>query len=425
MRNRLLSTAAVIITSVGLSLTFMAPATSSPLASGPGLLIGDPNGEMWAQVNALELRMDVAEDRVEALESAKSAAAPSAPPAYGSDAAGDLRAAVTDLELGMVDLDARITALDGGVDKADSTLQPGANGKLQARIYVVDRELGAAEVRITLLEDAGPLGGPVYAHLPYGPGIGATDWAAMTRERIEAGWATGAFIYYGPGDPLAWGPEWEAFVEEFPEGVDLMVSPKTLDEAALIDFLERLPQVLRDRMVIAYFQEPEDNHTTPAARAEFRATVIRYDELTEPYGVANGVQMQTYVIGPTQAHGGDQAVLDMVPAGNIDFFGWSLFDFNGNDSGPGHVGRAEAFMDDHYTGIDWGITSLGFSVPQGTAAGHALRTERAQHVDNTLVAMEAASLEASSWYDVPVGNENRDFGVDAYLLPVLVETPWQ
>lgn len=420
MRNRLLSTAAVIITSVGLSLTFVAPATSAPLAAGAEQLSPDcsdkVSGAMRVQVGVLEVRMDDVEGRLSALEGATRDATSRE---YGQDAKGDLKARVSVLEREMVGVQARISALGGERESH----QPDADGKLQGRIDTLDRQMDGAEAQLTILEGSGPTSGPVYAHLPYGPGIGATDWAAMTRDRIDAGWATGAFIYYSGA--LDWGPEWDAFVEEFPEGVDLMVSPKALNEAALIDFLDRLPQVLRDRMVIAYFQEPEDNHTTPAARAAFRAKVIRFDELTEPYGVANGVQMQTYVIGPTQSHGGDQAIIDMVPAENIDFFGWSLFDFNGNDSGPGHVARAEAFMDDHYTGIDWGITSLGFSVPQGTAAGHALRTERAQHVDNTLVAMEAASLEASSWYDVPVGNENRDFGVDAYLLPVLVETPWQ
>lgn len=422
MRNRILTITAAIITSVGLSLTFVAPATSAPLAAGAEQLSPDRSdkvsGAMRVQVGVLEVRMDDVEDRLSALEGATPDATSRE---YGQDAKGDLKARVSVLEREMANVQARISALGGERE----THQPGADGKLQGRIDTLDRQMDGAEAQLTILEGSGPTSGPVYAHLPYGPGIGATDWAAMTRDRIDAGWATGAFIYYGPGNPLAWGPEWDAFVEEFPEGVDLMVSPKALNEADLIDFLDRLPQVLRDRMVIAYFQEPEDNHTTPAARAEFRAKVIRYDEITEPYGVANGVQMQTYVIGPTQAHGGDQAIIDMVPADSIDFFGWSVFEFNGNDSGAGHINRARAFMDTNYPGIDWGATSLGFSVPQGTPAKGPLRVGRAEFVDNTLVAMEANSADASSWYDVPVGNENRDFGVDVPLLPVLVETPWQ
>lgn len=417
MRNRILTITAAIITSVGLSLTFVAPASSAPLSASGEQLSRNAAGDMRAQVGALEVRMDDLEDRVSTLEDADRDAAPSARiPAAG----GDLRERVSDLERRMVEVEVRISVLE---DASREAYQPAADGKLQTRIDTLDRQLADAEARVTALESAGPGSGPVYAHLPYGPGIGADDWAAMTRERIDAGWATGAFIYY-PG-ALDWGPEWDAFVEEFPEGVDLMVSPKALNEAALIDFLNRLPQVLRDRMVIAYFQEPEDNHMTPAARAAFRAKVIRFDELTEPYGVDNGVQMQTYVIGPSQAHGGNQAIIDMVPANSIDFFGWSVFEFNGNDSGAGHINRAGAFMDTNYPGIDWGATSLGFSVPQGTPVNSPVRAERAEFVDNTLVAMEANSADASSWYDVPVGNENRDFGVDVPLLPVLVETPWQ
>lgn len=260
---------------------------------------------------------------------------------------------------------------------------------------------------------------PVYAHLPYGPGIGRVDWPELTRERIELGWATGAFLYYSGA--LQWGPEWDAYVAEFPKGVDLMVSPKVLDEAALIDFLDRLPVAFRKRMVIAYYQEPEDNHTTAAERADFRDTVERVDELTQPYGVANGVQMQTYVISDAQAHGGDQAILDLVPAEHVDFFGWSLFDFNGNDVGPDYVEDAEAFMADHYAGIDWGITSLGFSVPAGTPASDPLRVNRAEIAENTLDAMESSSSSASSWYDVSTDSRGYDCGVDAHLLPVLLE----
>lgn len=262
-------------------------------------------------------------------------------------------------------------------------------------------------------------GDPVYAHLPYGAGIGKVDWPELTRERIELGWATGAFLYYSGA--LQWGPEWDAYVAEFPKGVDLMVSPKVLDEDALIDFLDRLPFAFRQRMVIAYYQEPEDNHTTAAERAEFRETVERFDELTEPYGVANGVQMQTYVISDAQAHGGDQAVLDLVPAEHVDFFGWSLFDFNGNDVGPEYVEDAEAFMADHYPRIDWGITSLGFSVPAGTPLNDPLRVNRAEIAENTFEAMESSSSSASSWYDVSTDSRGYDCGVDSHLLPVLLE----
>jgi hypothetical protein len=411
MRNRILTTTAALITSVGLSLTFAAPATSAAPGGATELQRTDSAGDMRTQVSDLEVRMDDAEDRVSALEGAKAVAAPDG---FRLDAAGDLRQRVTALEVRMVELEARVTVLEGGAPRAPAHA---ASGKLQARINTLDREMTSVEARITTLESALP-SKPIYAHLPYGPGIGATDWAALTRERIDAGWATGAFIYY-PG-ALDWGPEWDAFVEEFPEGVDLMVSPKALNEAALIDFLDRLPQVLRDRMVIAYFQEPEDNHTTPAARAAFRAKVIRFDELTEPYGVDNGVQMQTYVISNAQAHGGDQAIIDMVPAENVDFFGWSLFDFNGNNVGPQYVADAQEFMADHYAGIDWGITSLGFSVPAGTGPNHRLRIERAQNAENTLDAMETTSSSASSWYDVSGDSRGYDCGVDAHLLPVLV-----
>ncbi len=410
MRNRILTITAAIITSVGLSLTFAAPASSAPLSAGGEQLSRDAAGDMRAQVGALEVRMDDLEDRGSALEEADRDAAPSAPrPAAG----GDLRARGSDLERRMVEVEARITVLE---DASREAYRPAAGGKLQTRIDTLDRQLTDAEARVTVLESA--LSKPTYAHLPYGPGIGATDWAALTRERIDAGWATGAFIY--DSGALAWGPEWDAFVKEFPEGVDLMVSPKALNEAALIDFLDRLPQVLRDRMVIAYFQEPEDNHTTPSARAAFRAKVIRFDEITEPYGVANGVQMQTYVISNAQAHGGDQAIIDMVPAANVDFFGWSLFDFNGNNVGPQYVADAQEFMADHYAGIDWGITSLGFSVPAGTGPNHPLRIERAQNAENTFDAMETTSSSASSWYDVSGDSRGYDCGVDARLLPVLV-----
>ncbi len=429
MRNRILITTATIVTSVCLSLTFVAPATSAtpaPHAASTSGADADRVGDVRLRVGVLEGQMDDMEARVTVLEGNSRADKPTTESlAYGTDGVL-LRTRVASLERRMDDIEARVTVLESGSrtdEQTTGSIGYGTDGA-QMNVRVADLELRmvAVEARVGDLEVAGQAAEPVYAHLPYGPGISRTDWPALTRERIEDGWATGAFLYYNGA--LQWGPEWDSYVAEFPKGVDLMVSPKALNEAALIDFLNRLPQVFRDRLVIAYYQEPEDNHLTAAARAQFRATVVRFDELTEPYGVSNGVQMQTYVIGPAQAHGGNQTIIDMVPADNVDFFGWSLFEFNGNDSGAGHVTRAEAFMADHYAGIDWGITSLGFSVPQGTPAGSPLRAARAQHVENAMTAIGTESADASSWYDVPAGNSNRDFAVDGQLLPVLSESPW-
>lgn len=285
----------------------------------------------------------------------------------------------------------------------------------------LDARLTDVEARVTALELglAAPIEprprAPFYAHLPYGAGIGATDWAAMTRERIEAGWATGAFLY--SGGAFTWGPAWDAFVEEFPVECDLFLSPKSL--AGLDTFLGRFPQSFRDRMVIAYYQEPEDNHTTPAARADFRAKVTEAAAIVRPHGVRNAVEVQSWtLVGP--AHGGTDALLDMIPPESVDVVGWSAFNWTGNDVGEGYVGAAAAFMAEHLPGIGWGAASVGWSVPQGTPAGDPLRATRATHASNALAAATAAGAEHLSWYDVPVGNSDRDFGVDPELLPVLV-----
>lgn len=283
--------------------------------------------------------------------------------------------------------------------------------ELHRRLSAVEEHLGLAAPVII----RPPPRAPFYAHLPYGPGIGSVDWAAMTRERIDVGWATGAFLY--SGGAMVWGPAWDAFVEEFPEGCDLYLSPKSI--AGLDAFLGNFPPVFLDRMVFAYFQEPEDNHTTPAKRADFRAKVTEAAAVVRPYGVRNSVEVQSWtLVGP--AHGGADALAEIIPPEAVDVVGWSAFNFSGKDVGAAYVDAAATFMAEHLPGVPWGAASVGWSVPRGTPGDSPLRVARATYAANCLAAATAAGAEHLSWYDVPNDARGYECSVDDQLLPVLL-----
>lgn len=257
----------------------------------------------------------------------------------------------------------------------------------------------------------------VYAHMP-----NAT--AAEIEERIDLGWATGAFLYYSERETFGWSPQWTAIADTFPDGVALFVSPKTWTKASLTDWCERLSPAQRRHTVFAHWQEPEDNFTTDAARASFRDRVEQAAAIVQPFGIRNGVHLQSWTLNDANTNGwaGRANFKAFIPddASAVDIVGISLYDEHQNYSGPDQLRPVHTLLERELPRADWAPVASGWSVPTGTGAGSPLRAERALAAADGLDYARRHGASAYGWFDF-TDWERRDYGVagDPALLAML------
>lgn len=260
----------------------------------------------------------------------------------------------------------------------------------------------------------------VLAHMPEGR---AQYWGAgySTRE-----WASGAFVYYpGPWghSELKWDQYWEDITSRFPNGLDTVVSPKTVDVAALEDFCSRLPQGWRDKMVFAFYQEPEDNFTTPAQIDGFLGQVRVVAGVVRKHGIRNAVELQEWSLNPeNRAYpSGEDNTARFVDPTLIDHVSWSVYEKNLKDRSEVMIGRIASFMG-RWPQLTWDISATGVAVPVGTPQDDPRRVTRAQIAGNMITRARAHErCTGFGWFDFPAWGGNLDYGVDAPLRAVFAE----
>lgn len=225
--------------------------------------------------------------------------------------------------------------------------------------------------------------------------------------RHEEGWATGFYTYW-PGD-LKWNSGWERFVEENPEGIPVVGSPKGVNPTSVHNFLDPLPQAWRDQWIMAYYQEPEDNFTTPAQREVFRERVAAMADLVRPYGVKNAVHLQEWTINPynNQPWGGEENLAQFINAEDLDYISWSLYPAEGKSMKPG-IDRIKAFSEKYAPGVPWGITAAGSPVDGSAPIGGPARDLRAQLVEEAAQYTAEVGGDAFGWFDFDEYNPGRD-----------------
>ncbi|UNX55574.1 hypothetical protein MF406_04755 [Georgenia sp. TF02-10] len=216
--------------------------------------------------------------------------------------------------------------------------------------------------------------------------------------RHDAGWGTALFAYF-PGD-MRWSQGWANLVARHPEGLPVIASPKGDDPASVRDFLDHLPQAWRDKMTVAYHQEPEEDFTTPAQRAQFRGTVAAMADLVRPYGVRNAVHLQEWTIDPynKKPWGGEQALAEFFDPADVDFISWSLYPPEGRSMRAG-IDRIEAFSEKYAPGVPWGVTAAGSPVDGSAPIGGAARAERAKIVREGAEYVAQVGGESFGWFD--------------------------
>lgn len=269
---------------------------------------------------------------------------------------------------------------------------------------------------------AGPAtkGPPVYAHME-------SPTPAEIAKRIDAGWATGAFLYYNTKTTFGWSSQWDDLEAAFPAGIDLFVSPKKFTAESLTNWAQKLSPAQRAKTIFAYWQEPEDNHTTDAARADFRAKVALAADILQPLGIRNGIEMQAWTLNANnnQAWGGKANFKAFLPddRSDLDYVGISLYDYHQNFSGKTQLKPVKNLLNNQVPDAGWGPVASGWSVPTGTSSGDAIRAERAAAAADGFAYARSVGADAYGWFDFPGWDGTKDYGVtgDAALLGILTD----
>lgn len=296
-----------------------------------------------------------------------------------------------------------VTRGDGGITRIGSQEAPG-------NIAATLRDRGADDPITSTL--------PIYVS----PSPDQGNFIESYEARRAKGWAS-AFYTYWPGD-IQWNASWSSFVQRHPGGIPVIGSPKGVNPANVKRFMDNLPQAWRDQWIMAYYQEPEDNFTTPAARAQFRERVGQMADLVRPYGVKNAVHLQEWTINPynTKPWAGEEALAEFFEAEDIDYISWSLYPAEGRSMRAG-IDRIKEFSETYAPGIPWGITAAGSPVQSSAPIGGQARALRADIVLDAAQYTAETGGQAFGWFDFDSYNPGRDQLVskDPALRAVLTE----
>lgn len=227
------------------------------------------------------------------------------------------------------------------------------------------------------------------------------------QARRDDGWATGLYMYW-PGD-MEWTAEWSSLVTENWQGIPVVGSPKSVNPASVHGFLSCLPQSWRDQWIAAYYQEPEDDFTTPAERAVFRERVSALADMVRPYGVRNAVHLQEWTINPSNEKpwAGENNLSQFINVEDIDYLSWSLYTEEGESMRPG-IDRIEAFSEKYAPGIPWGITASASPVKGPAPIGGTDRALRAQIAEDGARYTVEAGGKSFGWFDWNEYRPGRD-----------------
>jgi hypothetical protein len=173
-------------------------------------------------------------------------------------------------------------------------------------------------------------------------------------------------------------------------------------------------------MIVAFWQEPEDNFTSPAQQQAYRDSVHQISQIVRPYGIRCGLELQEWTLDPTnpQPWAGTANLNQFVVPADVDNISWSVYETGLKDRSQAQIDRVKAFMA-QYPNLSWDVSACGISVPGNGAATTAQRQLRASLAQNMITRAKAAGARGAGWFDFPSFTTALDYGVDSYLLPVL------
>lgn len=224
-------------------------------------------------------------------------------------------------------------------------------------------------------------------------------WAAAAVRTL--GYGYNGVVRYFSGAP-SWDAQLSALAAAHPGPMFLQVTAKTHSDAGLAAILKAAPAAWS--VTYNIFQEPEDNLTTAAQQAQYRADYAAAAKVCRTAGAGlPWVEWQEWTLDPTNTKGWNLA--NFTPATG-DFGGvlWSLFEY-GEKAPPAdrlaaQIARITAAMAKYAPGQPWALMAAAYTLEP--AAGPFTTVQlaaQAAWMQKSYDLTRAAGSTGWAWFD--------------------------
>ncbi|PZS25215.1 MAG: hypothetical protein DLM59_20550 [Pseudonocardiales bacterium] len=204
------------------------------------------------------------------------------------------------------------------------------------------------------------------------------------------------------GTPSAWSRN--AVLATIPAGGTVAVSFRSGTPAQVTKFLSSRPKTLK--CFATYFHEPEDNFTTAAKKAAYRASWHAYGPAIRKTGCKPTLILMKWSLNANSGRHWH----DWYSKGDVDVLAFDAYNTRAKVGGYGTPSQylAPIIAASAETGLPWALTELASDIPRGTRS-----TDRAAWTHGVAVAAAAQPrFQFATWWDV-LSNSGRDYRLDS------------
>lgn len=241
---------------------------------------------------------------------------------------------------------------------------------------------------------------PLVASWDWDEGPYVSESGLQTFNRL-LGYGFNGWVAYS-GSSIGWSGQMASVASgraNYP--VNLQVSPKAVVASDIRAICNNLPVAWRPGFRWAYYQEPEDNHTTPAQIADYKAKVSQAATIFREYSWASApwLELAEYWASTNPAH-----TAEFIPDNPNDYGGvlWSFFEYGENISMPrlqSKVNTVANFMSTYAPGKPWEIMASCYTM-KNPPFNAQQRNNQATWLSESFHRLRAAGCTGWAWYNV-------------------------
>ncbi len=213
---------------------------------------------------------------------------------------------------------------------------------------------------------------------------------------------TSARVFLG-GTPTQWSNS--KLLATVPANGTVAVSFQSGTPAQVQTFLSGHPSTMT--CYATYFHEPEDNFTSAAQKAAYRASWDLYAPAIRAANCKPTLILMKWSLNPKSGRDWH----DWFPVGDVDVLAFDAYNAMAKKGTYGDAARylAPIIAAQAETHLPWALTELGSDVPAGTAS-----TDRADWAHRVAVAAAAdPNFLFADWWDVLSKDGSRDYRLDS------------
>lgn len=224
---------------------------------------------------------------------------------------------------------------------------------------------------------------------------GGESWSASAVRTLGYGY-NGVVRYFSGA--ASWDAQLSAIAAARPGALYLQVTAKTHSDSGLDAILKAAPAAWT--VTYNYFQEPEDNLTTAAQQAAYRAAYTSAAAVCRTNGARlPWVEWQEWTTDPLNGNGWNLANFTP-PAGDFGGVLWSLFEYGEKDRLTAQVARIQAAMAQYAPGKPWALMAGGYTLEPATGPfTTAQKNAQAAWVQKSYDLTKAAGSQGWAWFN--------------------------